>query len=82
MRLMPRWVRAMSILMTVQTNLLSLIFLMTYNTITGAELWIINAVLSSLFSYFILYMSLKSVSASVSTFVQNSKTSIDVLKKL
>ena len=70
----------MSIMLALQVNLLILSVFESYSD-TSYDLKIIisKSFSSSLISYLTLHISLKSVSASVSHFVHNSKTSLDVL---
>ncbi len=90
MRLLPRWVRAFLILLTVQVNiiLISVFLNLTLMIDTDGYLFyesqscLLVVGVSSLFSYLMLYGSTRFINVSVGSVISSAKSSDEVLKKL
>lgn len=91
MRLLPRWVRASVILLSLECNL-SLVVLgfQIYQNKANADqdnslkylYYSYITLFSSSLSYAILYVTTRFISISVGKIIQNSKGSQDIIKKL
>ncbi|CDW78168.1 UNKNOWN [Stylonychia lemnae] len=92
MRLMPRWVRAFLILLTIEYNIIMVVLLYKaaierfgYDEDISVSKWWTTmeiSILASISSYIILFLSTKCLSISVAQKISSAKDSLDVIKKL